>query len=325
MSSNSADMLRAAATGKAVAQNTPKSFPQLLEQFKPQLAAALPKHISADRMVRVALTCFRLNPKLAECDPASVFAAVVIGSQLGLEPGIMGQGFLVPYKKSCQFIPGWQGLVDIVSRSGRASVWTGAVFSGDTFEYEYGSSPRIHHIPSGNDDQPDTLTHVYAVGRVKGAEFPVIEVWPLAKVLRHRDRYNKVGDRHYSYDQMEMYARKVALLQVLKYMPKSIELATAVALDQAAESGSQLLDLKEAIEGSFTAPETTETPLSEGAAKALAEASIRELRSASTIPAMDAIWLDVVRGFKSTGGVPIDVEAVRNERRDQLSGNASKA
>jgi recombination protein RecT len=62
-------------------------FPAMLEQFKGEIARALPKHLSPDRMVRIALTAFRMNPKLAQTDPRSVFAAVIQSSQLGLEVG----------------------------------------------------------------------------------------------------------------------------------------------------------------------------------------------------------------------------------------------
>jgi hypothetical protein len=42
-----------------------------------------------------------------------------------------------------------------------------------------------------------------------------------------------------------MYARKVALLQVLKYVPRSVELATAFQLDATAEMGTQRFDIKD--------------------------------------------------------------------------------
>ena len=46
-------------------QGTPAnavSFPAMLEQFKGEVARALPRHLSPDRIVRVALTAFRLIP-----------------------------------------------------------------------------------------------------------------------------------------------------------------------------------------------------------------------------------------------------------------------
>lgn len=227
-----------------------ENFPAMLTAYKAEIARALPKHLDGDRMARIALTCFRQTPALGKCDPKSVFAAVIMAAQLGLEPGIGGQAYLIPYGGECQFVPGWQGLVDLVSRAGRASVWTGAVYEGDEFDYALGDSPFVHHKPAGDEDE-SKLTHVYAIGRIENAKWPVIEVWPIAKVLRHRDRYNKVGKKHYSYKHLEMYARKVALLQVLKYMPKSVELQTAIALEHAAEHGRQNLETKDVIEGTW--------------------------------------------------------------------------
>jgi len=226
-------------------------FPAMLDKFKGEIIRALPKHLSPDRMSRIALTAFRRNPALGNCDPRSVFAAVIQASQLGLEPDTLGRSYLIPYGRECTFIPGWRGLVELVQRSGQATVWTGAVFQGDEFDYTLGDSPFIRHQPCGEDD-PSLLTHVYAVGRVKGAEWPILEVWTLPRVMRHRDRYNKVGKRHYSHANVEMYARKVVLLQVLKYMPMSADLATAVALNDAAEIGNQKLTVQDAIDGTWS-------------------------------------------------------------------------
>lgn len=252
--------LKEVTTGKV---EKPKDFPSMLQVWLPEIKRALPKHLNADRMSRIALTAFRRTPKLGDCDPRSVFAAVIQASQLGLEPDTLGRSYLIPYanrKKvngqwtstmECQFVPGWKGLMDLMNRSGQGSAWTGAVYSGDFFEYELGDTPRCKHVPAGEDNSPDKLTHVYAIGRAKGSDWPVIEVWPVAKVRKHRDRYNKVGDRHYSFENWEMYARKVVLLQVLKYLPCTPELVAAMALNDAAEIGAQKIDLKDAIEGQW--------------------------------------------------------------------------
>lgn len=237
--------LKAAATGQ-VAPSPVAKFSNFLEKLKPQLAMALPKHMNADRMARLALTAFSTTPALQQCTPQSIAGCIMTAAQLGLEPGIGGQGYLIPYKNTCTFVPGWKGLVDLVSRSGRATVWTGVVFEGDEFEYQLGDAPFCRHRPG---DSEGTFTHVYAIGRVKDAQMPVIEVWSRAKVEKHLKQYNKVGDRHYakaSDNNFEMYARKVALLQVLKYMPSSIELHNAMEVSHAAEEGRGAI-----IEGDF--------------------------------------------------------------------------
>ena len=243
----------------SVAQSPPSNFPALLEQFKDDIKSALPQHLNAERMARIALTAFRRNSQLGHCDPKSVFAAVLQAAQIGLEPDLLGRSYLVPYGKECQFIPGWKGLVDLVNRAGTATVWTGAVFAGDIFEYGLGDSPYAIHKPSGEID-PAQLTHVYAVGRVKDSQWPILEVWSLARVAKHRDRYNKQGRKHYSFQHLEMYARKVVLLQVLKYLPASPELAAAIALNDAAEIGEQHLTVEDAIDGTWSPVTTTPAP-----------------------------------------------------------------
>lgn len=217
-------------------------FFDMLEAMKPQIALALPRHLTPDRMIRIALTCCRLNPKLLECTPESLIAAIMISSQLGLEPGVLGQSFLVPFKTHCQLIPGWMGILDLVSRSGKATAWTGAVYAGDSFDWALGDQPYLKHRPCGDET---TLQSVYAIARPVNSSWPIIEVWPIQKIWDHRNKINKVGEDHYSYKWPEQYARKIPLLQVLKYVPRSIELQTALSLDSAAETGGQSLAIKD--------------------------------------------------------------------------------
>ncbi|PFH08127.1 recombination protein RecT [Collimonas sp. PA-H2] len=222
-----------------------KTLNDFMDKYKGQLSLALPKHISADRMIRLALTAFSQSSDLQKCDMHSIYASVVIAAQLGLEIGVGGQGYLVPYWKKtgykAQFIPGWQGLVDLVSRAGRATVWTGAVYEGDKFDWALGDNPFVKHQPESDADHWKQITHVYAIGRVNGSQYPVIEVWSMNRVVRHLNKYNKVGPKHYAIkddgSNMEMYARKVVLLQVLKYMPKSIEVMRAMDVANAVDSG----------------------------------------------------------------------------------------
>lgn len=252
--------LKSVAGSAVVAQEKdPTSFPGMLKAFSGEIARALPKHLNADRMTRIALTCFRQTPLLAKCEPTSVFAAVIQASQLGLEPGLNGRAYLVPYKKKdgtyeCQFIPGWKGLVELANRTGRASCWTGSAFKGDEFEFALGDTPYVKHRPGGEYD-PALLQHTYAIGRIKGNDWPVIEVWTNARIMKHRDRFNKVGTSHYSYANWEMYSRKVPLLQVLKYLPSSPELETAIALNDTFESGErQGLTIDGALAGGYESP-----------------------------------------------------------------------
>jgi recombination protein RecT len=216
---------------------SPGDFHRFLLAGVDSIKQALPGHLKPDRMLRLAVTAFSTTPALRECTAHSILASIVVAAQLGLEPGIAGQGYLIPYKGTCTFVPGWQGLVGLLNNTGRATAWTACVFEGDPFEFSMGSHPRIEHKPGPNYGDATKIAWVYACGKVNGSEVPVIEVWPIARVWKHRDINNKVGKSHYSFRHPEMYARKVVLLQVLKYMPRSIEMNNALAAANAAEGG----------------------------------------------------------------------------------------
>lgn len=247
----------------------PKTISGFLTRYKDQISAALPKHLDPDRMVRLALTQINSNKALRECTMESLFASIILASQVGLEIGVQGQGYLIPYGDKATFVPGWQGIVDLVQRTGRALVWTGAAYEGDAFDYLLGTEQWVKHKPMQEDD-PLKITHTYAVGRVTGIQDPIVEVWTMDKIWRHRDKFNKVGKRHYSFEHPEAYARKIPLLQVCKYLPKSVELSKALMAEHAAETGRGLvID----AETSLIVPDAGEQPLGGAEPKTAREAA----------------------------------------------------
>jgi phage RecT family recombinase len=72
-------------------------------------------------MARLALTSLRTVRGLAECTPASIMACVMTASQLGLEPGVLGSCYLIPRKGEATFLIGYQGLLDLIRRSGKVT------------------------------------------------------------------------------------------------------------------------------------------------------------------------------------------------------------
>ena len=72
-------------------------------------------------MSRLALTAFSSSTQLQNCDQRTIAASIMTAGQLGLEPGVNGQGYLIPYGRVCTFVPGWKGLVDLVADAERFS------------------------------------------------------------------------------------------------------------------------------------------------------------------------------------------------------------
>lgn len=219
-------------------QKRPPTFDEQLQAMRGQIVRAS-KTIDPDRMIRVALTHIRNNPKLME-DPIGVLGAVMIASQLKLEFGTMGQCYMVPYGKKVQFVPGWMGWVDLVQRTGRAAVKSEAVYEGDEFDVTLGSKPFIHHKPdikNWAEDRP--LLYTYSRGVITGIDAEIFEVYGKRRLDAHLRSINRVGSSHYALkdsNNFEMWAKKVPLLQVVKYMPKSVEIQAASKLEFASHT-----------------------------------------------------------------------------------------
>jgi len=261
----SAAELKEAVTGKAIERDDAKSFPALLDLYKKQIQLALPKHLDANRMARVALTCYRMSPLLAKCSPASVFACVIQASQLGLEPGINGEAYLVPFwstknkQYECQLIPGYRGLIKLARNTSQIeSVSSRIVYSNDKFDVVLGTEERITHVPMLTGERGVPVL-AYCIARFKDGGFhfePMTWKDVIAIKARTKSR-NKDGDivGPWVTDEEEM-ARKTVVRRASKYWPMSVELATAVALDNAAAMGiAQELDTAAIIAGeSFIVP-----------------------------------------------------------------------
>lgn len=222
-----------------------------LEKRKDLLGAGIPGHMTVEREIRTATVMLMQSKDLQAATPQSFYVATSIAINSGIGLG-NGKGYLVAYKGNVSYVPGWKGLIDLVNRTGRASAWTGVVHKGDHFEYALGDSPFLEHKP-GDNEEHKAITHYYAIGRVKGSEWPHIVVWSVNKVIKHLNTYNKVGAKHYAVkndDNMEAYGRKVVLLQVIKYLPTSVELENATAANNAYESGKSAT-VENTIDGNF--------------------------------------------------------------------------
>ncbi len=235
-----------AATGAAPAtqQQRPQTIAGLMAdpKIKQQMALALPKHMTADRLARIATTEIRRTPMLARCDQTSFLGAIMQCAQLGLEPGgALGHAYLLPFnnrKKNCievQFIVGYRGMIDLARRSGQiVSLSARAVNENDEFSYEYGLDEKLHHKPYEKGD-PGRLTHVYAVAKLKdgGVQFEVMSIEQV-NAIRTQSKSKDNGPWVTHFEEM---AKKTVIRRLFKYLPVSIELQTAVALDERTDAG----------------------------------------------------------------------------------------
>lgn len=211
----------------------------LSDQFKKQLALAVPKHLSADRMARIAATELRKTPALLNTTPGSFLGAVMQSAQLGLEPGsALGQAYLVPYGNQCQLILGYRGMIDLARRSGQVlSLSAFAVHEGDEFSYQLGLHPDIHHVPSLEADRiKKPITYVYAVATLKGGGYQ-FEVMSRAEVeaVRAKAKSKNIWNTYF-----EEMAKKTVIRRLFKYLPVSIEALEITNADAKREAGEKV-------------------------------------------------------------------------------------
>ena len=125
---------------KTTVAKTPPTIIDIVSSdgFKTQMAMVLPKHITADRMARIAVTLMRKVPKLRECTQESLLGALMTLSQLGLEPDGR-RAHLIPYGKECTLVIDYKGYAELAKRSGFVkSIYAREVCANDEFRFENG-------------------------------------------------------------------------------------------------------------------------------------------------------------------------------------------
>lgn len=229
------------ASGQIIKKPEQPQIITLLDSMKGEIARALPRHITPDRMLRVALTALRTTPDLLKCTTASLLGSIMSAAQLGLEPNTpLGMAYLIPYKTTCQLIIGYQGYLDLARRSGMvAQPYAHVVREGDEFHYLYGLYPDLKHVPSGDvERESKPITHVYAVAHLIGKDVgpPIFRVLTKPQIDKRRARSASAKSGPWVTDE-EAMTLKTGIRAIWPWLPKNAEMATASALDEAPEIG----------------------------------------------------------------------------------------
>lgn len=236
----------AAQTAVVQAAKNPTTLLGMIRQpnFQKQMALAMPKSMTPDRLTRIVMTECRKTPALLKCAPESFYGAVLQCAALGLEPGsALGHCYLLPFgngkdrsgRPNAQLIIGYRGMIDLARRSGQIislQAWT--VHAQDTFNYQLGLDPDIQHVPASTADR-GPVTHVYAVAKLKGGGIQ-FEVMSRAEIEKVRST-SKAGNTGPWASHWEEMAKKTVIRRLFKYLPVSIEAVRAVEIDEKTDRG----------------------------------------------------------------------------------------
>lgn len=222
-------------------------------RVKSEIMKALPKHMTADKLIRVAMTSIQRNPKLLDCTQQSLLGAIMTCAALGLEPDqFLGQAYLVPYwnnRKKCyeaQLIPGYRGYISMARRTGEVqSVSAQVVYKNDHFDLRYGLNETLDHSPAEGDR--GEIKGAYVIFRYKDGSYsfdymPFQDILEIAKRSQTYDKEKGTWTGPWDTDTGEM-AKKTVIKRHAKLAPMSVEFQKAVALEDRANLGETQIDL----------------------------------------------------------------------------------
>lgn len=231
----------------------PLTVPAMLERMKPELMRALPRHMNADRLSRIALTAFRTSPGLLKCDPRSFIACVVQCAQLGLEPNTgTGEAYLIPFGANCTTVIGYQGLIKLAKQTGQVTdIYAMEVRERDHFRCEFGLNRKLIHEPlegRAGFPAPDAargeVVGYYAVAVFKDnsrtfvamTQEDVDEVRNASQGWKSAVQYKRESKSPWSTNPVQM-GLKTVIRRLCKLLPKSPELQAALTVEEAREVG----------------------------------------------------------------------------------------
>jgi len=310
----------------AVVRTDPRQMDlkRLLDSSKAALAQVVPRHLTPDRLIKVALLATSKTPALLACSQASILQSVMQAAELGLEVNSpLGHAYLVPFKSECQLIIGYRGYIELAKRSGQIdTVEARCVYANDFFEVVYGTEQRLIHRPALKD--PGPLVCVYALARIKGSDMPQIDVLTPRDIeyAKSISRTSGSGPWRDRYDEM---ARKTAVRRLAKYLPLSPELADAMDLDDRdSELQVTAIDVEEApvseklARKAATVRKPERVEMASDKAETTAAMFYRRMNEAQTIEELDRVLADAQATLKGA-----DLNSAENYAQDRRAALAA--
>jgi recombination protein RecT len=204
-----------------------------LESKKDELCALLPQTIQKERFLRNIVMQIKMNPALHKCSTSSIAKACVQASTLGLDIGVLGSAYLVPYGNEAQLSIGYQGYIDLAYRSGLKAIHTGIVRQNDDYK---ATATGFSHDFDPFDSNRGPVVGVYCLVELPtGATYSELMTSEEVEQIRSGSRSaNSPAWR----DHWGEMAKKVVIRRALKRAPLSVETKEAIDLSDKAEFGN---------------------------------------------------------------------------------------
>lgn len=216
-----------------------KTLQDFLYSKQKAFAGLLPKHLTAERMIRLLLGQSSRNPRILECTPQSVLMALMDASYYGLEPNpVLGHAYVIPYKNNkrggiyeAQFMAGYKGLILLSTQCGAAkAIDAELVYERDVFKEVRHLQPPFVHEPETFAEDRGKVRGVYAVAYLPNGH---VQFKPLSvsDVDKYRQRSRASEDGPWVTD-WEAMAKKTAVRRLMSLLPLQTDSKLATALGQ---------------------------------------------------------------------------------------------
>lgn len=185
------------------------------------------------------------NALLAKAEPMSIYNCAMMAAALNLSinPNL-GHAYIVPYGNQAQFQIGWKGIVQLAQRSGQYKAINVIEVYENQFK-KYNQLTEELEADFSTDGTGAVVGYVAYFALLNGFEKTVY--WSKIKVEQHAQKFSKTysnpkGVWKQDFDAM---AKKTVLKNTLsKWGVLSIEMTTAVQVDQSVIKDSETLDVE---------------------------------------------------------------------------------
>ena len=226
-------------------QSVAKKFEHQLNGYLQTINDLLEEQeINPQQFLHMAVNQIKRNNKLLEIfqkNPASVFSSILTCAEFGLSPTAqMGEAWLIPYGRECQFQIGYQGLAKILYKNPNVqNITAECVYENDEFEYSLGLKPNLSHKPATTDR--GELISVYCVVRFTQQD-PIFKVMSVDELKSIRN-LSKAGNRSVWFsptDPQYWMLKKTVFKQLCKLLPKHLNMSKVISYDNIVEGGGAM-------------------------------------------------------------------------------------
>ena len=241
------------------------------DKVRQQISAALAGAFDIDKYVRMAMSAYsRGDDNLKKAHPVSIVGAIVTAAQAGLSlDGLSGECYIVArWNKHVQchwasIMVGYPGLMKRAMRAQDVAFDMQAVFEGDEFEYQLGTTPQIVHRRGENppklksNGEPEVKC-AYAIAHFANGHKRVY-VMPKWEIEKTRMRSGRPNDGAWQSDYGAM-AAKSALRRLCKTCPMDDKTTQLITQEERAEVGK--FDIPEGFDDlfDFVPPDADDDP-----------------------------------------------------------------